>query len=211
MGDEKEKYWSRFQDSYDKNQEYVVGKKLLGIISEKLGDLTGLGEVVEFGCGTGYFSEILFHNASQMIATDLSDELLGKAKMRLKDNPNVTFQKEDCVQTSFTPDRFDTVFMANIIHVIEHPIKALQESYRILKAGGILIIVTFTNHGMKKFDIIKMGARFLRAWGKPPQHTSSFSPESLASLMESAGFFVNESGLLGNKTKAVFMIGQKKQ
>jgi ubiquinone/menaquinone biosynthesis C-methylase UbiE len=211
MKEKKEKYWSRFPDSYDKNLEYVVGKELLGNISERLKNLSNLGEVIEFGCGTGYFSKILSHSASQMISTDLSDELLGKAITRLNDSPNVTFQEEDCIKTSFSSDRFDTVFMANLIHVIEHPIKALQESHRILKAGGLLIIVTFTNHGMRKFDTIKMGIRFLRAWGKPPQHTHSFSPESLGSLMESTGFLVNESGLLGDKTKAVFMIGQKKQ
>jgi ubiquinone/menaquinone biosynthesis C-methylase UbiE len=211
MKEKEEKYWSRFPDSYDKNLEYVVGKELLGNISERLKNLSNLGEVIEFGCGTGYFSKILSHSASQMISTDLSDELLGKAITRLNDSPNVTFQEEDCIKTSFSSDRFDTVFMANLIHVIEHPIKALQESHRILKAGGLLIIVTFTNHGMRKFDTIKMGIRFLRAWGKPPQHTHSFSPESLGSLMESTGFLVNESGLLGDKTKAVFMIGQKKQ
>lgn len=211
MKEKEEKYWSRFPDSYDKNMEYVVGKELLGDISERLKNLSNLGEVVEFGCGTGYFSTILSHNASQMISTDLSDELLSKAITRLNDSPNVTFQKEDCTKTSFSSDRFDTVFMVNLIHVIEHPVKALQESHRILQAGGLLIIVTFTNHGMRKFDTIKMGIRFLRAWGKPPRHTHSFSPESLGSLMESTGFSINESGLLGDKTKAVFMIGQKKQ
>ena len=211
MKEKEEKYWSKFPDSYDKNMEYVVGKELLGDISERLKNLSNLGEVVEFGCGTGYFSTILSHNASQMISTDLSEELLSKAKTRLINRPNVTLQKENCIKTSFSSDRFDTVFMANLIHVIEHPIKALQESHRILKADGLLIIVTFTNHGMRKFDTIKMGIRFLRAWGKPPQHTHSFSPESLGSLMESTGFSINESGLLGTKTKAVFMIGQKEQ
>ena len=208
---EEEKYWSRFPDLYDINQEYVAGKELLEDIAERLKNLSNLGDVVELGCGTGYFSEILSHNANHMISTDLSDELLSKAKTRLNDCPNISFQKEDCIKTSFSSGRFDTVFMANLIHVIEHPIKALQESHRVLKADGLLIIVTFTNHGMRKFDTIKMGVRFLCAWGKPPQHTHSFSPESLGSLMESTGFLINESGLLGDKTKAVFMIGQKKQ
>lgn len=129
MEGKKEKYWSRFLDSYDKNQEYVTDKELLGDISERLKNLSNLGEVIELGCGTGYFSEILSHSASKMISTDLSDELLSKAKTRLNDSLNVSFQKEDCIKTSFLSSRFDTVFMVNLIHVIEHPIKALQESH----------------------------------------------------------------------------------
>lgn len=210
MEEKKEKYWSRFPDSYDKNQEYVVGKKLPGAISEKLRSLPDLGEVVELGCGTGYFSEILSQKARHVISTDLSDELLGKAKARLTDSPGISFQKEDCFNTSFSSDRFDTVFMANLIHVVENPVKAIQESHRILKAGGLLIIVTFTTHGMKTLDGIKLGLRFLRVWGKPPRHVHRFSPESLRLLVEPAGFSINESGLLGDKAKAVFMIGQKK-
>ena len=54
-----ERYWSRFSDTYDKNQEYVVGKGLLDEITEKLNELRDLGEVVEFGCGTGYFTETI--------------------------------------------------------------------------------------------------------------------------------------------------------
>ena len=31
-----EKYWSRFQDTYDEKQEYVVGKEILTSIKEEL-------------------------------------------------------------------------------------------------------------------------------------------------------------------------------
>ena len=140
-----EKYWSRFPDTYDKNQEYVVGNELLNEITDALNDLSDLGEVIEFGCGTGYFTEMLAQKADHMVATDLSNELLERAKIRLKKNSRITIQKENCMNTSFTSKKFDTVFMANLIHVVENPLKVLQESNRILKDGGALIIITFTN------------------------------------------------------------------
>ncbi|MBN2183906.1 MAG: class I SAM-dependent methyltransferase [Candidatus Krumholzibacteriota bacterium] len=211
MEEKKEKYWSRFPDTYDENQGYVVGKELLGDISEKLNDLSTLGEVVEFGCGTGYFSEIISQKANRMISTDLSDELLDKAKARLGDDSRITIQRENCIETSFSSDSFDAVLMANLIHVIEDPVKALQESHRILKVGGVLIIVTFTSYGLGFFDAIRLSSRYLRSWGRPPRHMHRFSPESLASLVESAGFSINESVLLGSRTKAIFIVGQKKQ
>lgn len=205
-----EKYWSRFPDTYDKNQEYVVGKELLNEITKELNDLTDLGEVAEFGCGTGYFTETIAQKANHVVATDLSNELLEIAKKRLNKNPEITIQKENCINTSFTSEKFDSVFMANLIHVVENPLKVLQESHRILRKGGMLIIVTYTNHGMKLLEKIKLGIRFLKGWGKPPQHVHTFSPEKLSSLLENVGFAVEKSKLIGNRTKALYLIGKKK-
>jgi len=204
-----EKYWSRFPDTYDKNQEYVVGKELLDAIIKELNDLPELGETIEFGCGTGYFTETIIQKYKNMVATDLSDDLLEIAKKRLNKYSEITIQKENCMDTSFTSEKFDSVFMANLIHVIENPFKALQECYRILKDGGILIIVTFTSYGMKFMEKMKLGIRFLKVWGKPPQHTKTFSPEELASILEDAGFTVEKSKLIGNRTKALYVIGKK--
>ncbi len=74
---------------------------------------------------------------------------------------------------------------------------------------GLLIIVSYTNYGMRLLEKIKLGIRFLKVWGKPPQHTHTFSPEKLASLMEDAGFAIEKSKLIGNRTKALYLIGKK--
>jgi len=204
-----EDYWSRFQATYDENQEYVVGIDLLDEVKEKIKRLSDLGQVLELGCGTGYFTEVIAQNADHVFATDLSDELLENAKKRLNKIDNITFQKENCTSTSFVSYQFDTVFMANVIHVIENPSIVLQECYRILKDDGLLIITSFTNHGVKPVDIIKLGFRFLKVWGKPPKYTHSFSLESLGSLMETAGFSIEEAKLLGDRTKTLYLIGKK--
>src|SRR6056300_993056 len=102
--------------------EYVVGQELLAEIIQELNRLPELGELVEFGCGTGSYTETIVPKTKSMFATDLSDSLL----------------------------------MANLIHVIESPSTLLQECYRILRKNGTLVIVTFTDHGMKLWDKIKM-------------------------------------------------------
>ena len=210
MADEiKEKYWSRFSSTYDEYQEYVVGKDFLNEVKRNLNNLTDLGEVLEIGCGTGYFTEAIVNNSRHVFATDLSEELLEAAKKRLSNNERITFQKENGMAITFASNKFDTVFMANVIHVIENPQRVLQECYRVLKDNGLLVITSFTNHGMKLLEIIKLGFRFIKVWGKPPKHTH-FSPESLCSLMESAGFSIEESKVLGDKTKSLFIIGKKK-
>ena len=204
-----EEYWSRFPDTYDKKMEYVVGKELLDEIIHELNRLPELGELVEFGCGTGIYTETIVSKAKSMFATDLSDSLLAVARKRIGDHPNVTIKKENCMSTSFPSESIDSVFMANLIHVIESPSTLLHECYRILKKDGTLVIVTFTDHGMKLWEKIKMGLRFVKSWGKPPAHTHSFSPEVLASMMKDAGFTIKTSKVIGNKTKALYIIGQK--
>ena len=131
-----EQYWSKFSQTYDANQANVVGNDLLEAMAVTLDELSDLGKVVEFGCGTGYFTQTIVQKATHVIATDLSDDLLEVAKTRFKNNSNITMQKESCMQTSFPAKSFDSVFMANVIHIIEDPLKALQESRRILKDAG---------------------------------------------------------------------------
>jgi len=142
-----EQYWSRFADTHDGNMEYVVGKPLLDQITQKLNDLPELGDVVELGCGTGYFTKAIGDKSQSIMATDLSDSLLEAARRRLGDCPKVTIQKENCMATSFPAEAFDCVFMANLIH--------------------------------------------------------------LASIMEDAGFGIRTSNVIGDKTKALYLIGRK--
>ena len=204
-----EEYWSRFPDSYDKKMEYVVGKELRDAIIQELNRLPELGELVELGCGTGIFTETIVLKTKSMVATDLSDSLLAVARARIGNHPKVKIQKENCMATSFQSEALDSVFMANLIHVVESPRALLQECYRILRESGTLVIVTFTGHGMKLWEKIKMGFRFIKSWGKPPAHTHSFSPEDLASMMKDAGFAIKTSKVIGDNTKALYIIGQK--
>jgi len=204
-----EEYWSRFPGTYDKKMEYVVGKELLDEIIHELNRLPELGELVEFGCGTGIYTKKIVSKAKSIFATDLSDSLLAVAKTRIGDHPNATIQKENCMSTSFPSESIDSVFMANLIHVIESPSTLLHECYRILRKDGTLVVVTFTDHGMKLWEKIKMGLRFVKSWGKPPAYTHSFSPEVLTSMMKDVGFTIKTSKVIGNKTKALYIISQK--
>jgi predicted TPR repeat methyltransferase len=124
-----EEYWSRFPDTYDKKMAYVVGKELLAEIIHELDRLPELGELVEFGCGTGIYTETIAPKTKSMFATDLSDSLLAVARTRIGDHPRVTIQKENCMSTSFPSEALDSVFMANLIHVIEGPRTVLQECF----------------------------------------------------------------------------------
>lgn len=202
-------YWGRFSNDYDEKQEAVVGSDLLQIMIGQLKELPHLGDVVEFGCGTGVFSESIVRKANHLVATDLSGKLLERCRSRFEDDVRVTVEETDCMGTPFPSNHFDTVVMANLLHVIGSPLEALRESRRVLKSGGRVVILSFTNVGMKGMDKLKLGIRYLRYWGKPPKHVHVFSLENLGALLKTAGFEVESAKLLGEKTKAVYVIGKK--
>ena len=65
-----------------------------------------LGEVVEFGCGTGLYTQALVTMADRVTATVIVPGMLAVAKERINTS-NVTFQLEDCQATSFPDEAFD--------------------------------------------------------------------------------------------------------
>lgn len=207
----KEEYWSKFAHDYDEGVDYIVGKDIQQEIIKTLLEQHNLGDVVEFGCGTGYFTKVIAKNAEHIIATDLSDEMLEVARTQLKEFQTITIQKADCENVSFPSGKFDTVFMANVIHFIKNPTKALRESYRILKDKGLLLLVDYTGYGMKRFEKTKLGIRFIKKCGMPPRYfQTNLSPEDLCSLAEGAGFKIEKIQLIGEKTKALYLKGRKK-
>lgn len=210
MADYKEeKYWSRFADTFEEDQRYIVGGAVQEVLKESIAGESGLGELIELGCGTGFFTKSIAACAGHVTATDLSDQMLAIAKTRLKDLQNVTVEKADCEKTGFPDGKFDSVFMANLIHVIEDPDFTLRESYRILKNDGVLIIISYTSEGLNLFKKIPLGIRLLRRWGRPPRGFRSLSPDGLRSLAEKHGFKVEEVKFVGDKSKALYLKGRK--
>ena len=209
----KEEYWSKFANTYDEDVKYIGGEAIQQALIERLSRESELKELMEFGCGAGFYTKALAANASHVMATDISDEMLAVARIQLKDLQNVTIEKANCESTAFPDGKFDSIFMANLIHVIENPSIALKESYRILNDGGLLLVIDYTTYGMRWFEMMKMGIRVLKKWGKwgkqPAYSKGNLSPDELCSLVESAGFKVEEIQLIGDKCKAIFLKGRK--
>lgn len=205
-----EKYWSRFASSYDRAGEYVVGHSILEAILDRLSGERDLGDVLEFGCGTGYFTMALAGQARRVIATDLSDEMLQVARAQLGQFQNVTVKKADCASTDYPAGAFDSVLMANLVHVIEDPLPCLLESHRILKRAGLLIVVDFTGYRLPLLRTMRLGWRYVRKWGIPPRHgRNDLSPEELMGLMGSVGFEVKDVELLEGGSNALYLRGTK--
>jgi len=207
----KEKHWSRFANTYDRSEEYVVGKPIIEAIKAKLLAEHYPEEVLEFGCGTGHFTELIAEKVERVIVTDLSDEMLEVARKRLGELGNVVIEKADCRKTAYPKGKFGGVLIANLLHVIDNPLQCLEESYRILRDGGLLLVVDFTTYGMSWFERAKLSMRYLWKWGIPQRGgRSDLSEEELVRLAKDAGFVVEKVELIKARSNALYLIGKKK-
>lgn len=210
-GSEKEyRYWGKFASTFDDDTRYIVGPTVYQEVKRWLvNQFKDMDTVLELGCGTGFFSEMIADKVKHLVATDLAQEMVDRAREKLAGYSNVEVQLEDCYDTSFGEGTFDATLLVNLIHIVKDPIAVLKESHRVLKGGGTIVIVDATGYGMTFRKKIGMGIRYMKRFRKPTPYGRNLSPDGLAGIVRQAGFVVEESKLIGKDTKAVCLRGKK--
>ncbi len=203
----KETYWSQFTGEFEERQSRVVGNEILFLMKKELLKENNLGRVLELGCGTGLFTDSLQERSTKVVATDFSDEMIAFAQQKRGDLKNVEFRKADALNLEFKDNSFDSVFMANLIHVIGNAEKAIQESKRVLEKGGQLIITSFAINEMNFFSRMFMGIRYIKTFGKPSDEATreKTTKKSVENLLVKNGFEISKSLILGDRSKAFYI------
>ncbi len=201
---EKEKFWSQFADDFEEKNNYIIGKESMQIILNSLAKETDLGDTLELACGNGTYSKILVKNAKSLTCTDFSEEMVEASKKRLKDFPNIKIEQANCFKLPYEDNSFDTVFMANLLHVLQTPEKAVAETKRVLKQGGRILAIDFTGKGMTFFAKIGMVFRYLKSYGKGPEKAVPVDDKKMQELFEKNNLKVESIKIIGGSSKAVF-------
>ena len=207
----KETFWSRFANDFEKRNNYVVGEKEINHLKRQLIKNQHLGDVLELGCGDGVFSRSISQVSKTLMATDWSDEMVESARINLSRLKSIKVQKENCFELSFKDESFDTVFMANLLHVIPEPEKALKESKRVLKTNGRIIILGYTLQGMSFFNKLGMISRYFKTYGRPPKQSSRLTVSAIRKMLVNEQFLVQKTDLIGFKMKSVLIVATKKE
>ncbi len=205
-----EKDWSNLAKNFDDLQKMVTGEAVDKIIKSELSKLKDLGNLLELGCGNGNYTKTLAPNSTAVLSTDISEDMVEVAKEKLKDFSNVIVQTANCYETDLDSSSYDSVFMANLIHIISEPQKAIDEVRRILKDNGRFIIISFTGDGMSAIEKIKLGTRYIKYFGEPPKTGTKFSLATLKEFVSNNNFIIEDAKLLGEKmSKAMLVVARK--
>lgn len=97
--------------------------------------------VLEVGCGTGAFSRRLGRISEQeVLALDLSPEMIRIARERSRDFKNIEFSVADVVEQDFAPEEFDCIATIATLHHL--PMKFMLSKFkRALKPTGVLLVL----------------------------------------------------------------------
>ncbi len=206
--EQKETFWSKTAGDFEEKNTKVIGEKSMQIVLNELSKEKNLGDTLELACGNGTYSKVLVKNAQNLTVTDWSEEMVLETQSRLKDFPNIKIEQANCFELPYADNSFDTVFMANLLHIIGNPEKALAEAHRVLKPDGKVLVIDFTFRGMKFWDSIRMLYKFMKYYGKPKEG-GNVDDKRLRELFEKTGFQTEFSRIIGGKSKAAFGKGIK--
>jgi len=140
--------------------------------------------VLELGCGTGYFTQELARSGADVVAIDVSPELLAVARAGYS-APNVRYEIQNACTLSYPDVIFDSVIGSSVLHHLEIA-KGLREIYRVLKPRGA-IYFTEPNMLNPQIALQKNIPWIKRKLGDSPDETAFFRWQ-LRRLLERMGY-----------------------
>lgn len=138
-----------------------LGESVLGQLLEVV--VSG-AEVLEVGCGGGQLAEQVGARRGDLrwLGVDVSAEQVARARRRHAGSSSAEFVVGDALDLPFEDERFDAVVSVASIKHWPDPAAGLAECVRVLRPGGVLLVVE-ADRGCR-FDDAR---RFVSRWRLP--------------------------------------------
>ena len=177
------KIWDLYAPIYERAMR--SDRKVYRLMYHRIPKIVKGKDVLEIATGPGLLAKHVAYAANKMIATDYSAGMLAEARKGIYPD-NLTFEVADAANLPFDENSFDVVLIANALHVMENPEKALEEIDRVLKDKGLLIAPNFVNH--KKGLVSSIWSCLLKIAGVKFEH--QWSTEEYKAFLEKNGWKV---------------------
>lgn len=175
----------------------ALGETLLHLIPSSL-------VIADLGAGEGTLSQMLARHAKQVIAVDSSEQMVAYGTKLSKEHgfANLDFRLGDLEEPPIKAGTVDVAFFSQALHHAQNPSNAIAAAHRILKPGGVIVILDLLKHTFEKAR-----ALYADVW-------LGFSEVELHELLEDAGFQVQEIRAVDRDIKSphfqtVLAVGQK--
>ncbi len=160
-------FWDRVAGVYDLFANYYNAGTHRVLCQEVASLVSSEDDVLECACGTGLLTRHIAPVCRHIVATDFSEKMLERARRKCLDYGNASFEYADILHLDYPDESFDKVIAANVIHLLDEPLKALSELDRVCRKGGSIIIPTYMNREKGKTSgfataVGKAGADFKR-------------------------------------------------
>lgn len=158
-----------------------------------LGDQT-FEEVLDMPCGTGDISVPFLGHFGHLTLMDFSENMIATAQSRVpeEDMAKVQFINGDFYAHNFEGKQYDLVMNIGILAHIADPMRFLEESMKLVKPGGSLILQnTNSDHWFAKLIHFYLGLR--RMVGKDKYKLNKVREKDLLKKLEDNGFVLQQS------------------
>ncbi|MGI5011151.1 MAG: class I SAM-dependent methyltransferase [Janthinobacterium lividum] len=98
-------YDAQFHDESDEDRQDDLDD-----VAEQVADLMRGHTVLELGCGTGYFTDVIAETATSVLATDISEAMLNVAREHGEGLENVEYRVVDALNLPTDIGKFTAVF-----------------------------------------------------------------------------------------------------
>lgn len=138
------------------------------------------GQLLEIGCGNGSALKFMKELGWQVEGVDFDPLAVEQAR-----GHGLKVHLGSLEAQVFPDGQFDAVVARHVIEHVYDPARVLRECYRVLKPGGVLVLITPNADSWGH-------RRYLQNWRglEPPRHLHIFNRTSLSELCSRAGFRV---------------------
>ena len=150
------------------------------------------GRMLDVGCGTGAFLEVAEERGWDVTGTEFSAYAIKVAEAR-----RFRVFKGEVWEAKLSAEAFDVVTCWHVIEHVADPKRVMEEIYRVLRPGGVLVLATpnVADHIFRAAYIIARRRR--PVFYEPDErevHLFNFSEQTLRALATSVHFQVVEVG-----------------
>ena len=147
------------------------------------------GMLLEIGCGNGFFLEEALRQGYEAVrGVEPSTEAVAKASPNVRPHISCSIMRPGL----FKADQFDVVCMFQVFDHIPDPDALLDECFRVLKPGGLILGL---NHNVEAVSARLLGER------SPiidVEHMYLYSPKTMGHILTEHGFRVKQVGSVSN-------------
>lgn len=210
--DKSERFWDKASKNYDATEERF--EEIHSRVRDKTKEhLKATDVALDYGCGTGTKSCELADQVSEILAIDISAEMieLAKAKGVVSAVENVCFEQATIFSESLKTGSFDVVMAFNMLHTVSNPQSVVKRIYELLKPGGLFVSVT-PCMAEKKSLLVSLQInlfRFLSKIGLVPISFRLYRSSDVDHLIEAELFQTGESENIFAGATSYFVVAKK--
>jgi ArsR family transcriptional regulator len=116
-----------------------------------LGFLNPSWVVADLGCGTGDAAERLAPVVAEVVAVDREAAMLDASRKRLREFNNIRYVQGDLMDLPLESGSIDAATMMLVLHHLREPANALAEASRVLRPGGVMLVVDMVAHDRETY------------------------------------------------------------